>query len=80
MAGSRRVSVMTAVKVGLGGNVRASRGSSNLTDPEQEAREMDLSLRRTQPPVAARQNQPKERTADRGRGSGSKFRKDGTQE
>ncbi|GAD91461.1 hypothetical protein PVAR5_0031 [Paecilomyces variotii No. 5] len=71
---------MPAVKVRLGGKARESTESTKLTDPGQEAREMDLSLceKGTQPPGAARQNRPKERTADRGEGVwGQSFEKMG---
>lgn len=80
--GCRGTSVMTAVKVRPGGKVRESRESTSLTDPEQEAREMDLSLREgpSRQVLQHARTRSKERTADRGggRGLGSEFRKDGT--
>lgn len=59
---------MTAVKVRPGGKVRESRESTSLTDPGQEAREMDLSLREgpSRQVLQHARTRSKERTADRG--------------
>lgn len=63
---------MTAVKVRPGGKVRESRESTSLTDPGQEAREMDLSLREgpSRQVLQHARTRSKERTADRGGGKG----------